>query len=105
MSDLGLLFLHLTGDFLAQTDWMSTKHTNRLALLVHCLTYTAIFAAAFWLSGIDAPTARWSIAVIFTSHVIADWRPWTLGSRWPHKAKVVDQTAHIGILFYLSFYM
>ncbi|MEM7134432.1 MAG: DUF3307 domain-containing protein [Chloroflexota bacterium] len=105
MSDLGLLLLHLIGDFAAQTDWMSTKHQNRFALLIHCLTYTAIFASGFWLAGVEPTTGLWCSGLIFLSHVVADWRPWTLGSRWHHKAMALDQTAHIGILFLISFYV
>ena len=103
MSDLGLIFLHLLGDFATQTDWMSTKHTNRLALLVHCITYTAVFGLGFAASGVGSQNLLIALTIIFVSHLAADWRPWQCGSRWHHKSIVVDQTVHIGILFLVSF--
>lgn len=100
MLPLELLLAHMVGDYIFQNDWMANnKFTNSWARLLHCAIYTTVFLPIIICYGpLDFWTQVLCFGLLFGSHTIIDsWR-WTLGSTWPPKAILVDQTLHLAIL-------
>ena len=65
-SILRLLFWHLVGDFVFQTDYLaSTKGKKWYSLFVHCALYALLFYFVFKLQ-------LWQAAVIFAVHIAVD---------------------------------
>ena len=81
-----IIFCHMIGDYVMQTDYMSReKGKNLWVLFVHCVCYCVPFYVCFGL--------RWQLAVIFVTHLIIDW-----GKEWKHWYGIFyDQYFHIMI--------
>ena len=88
---LNLIFCHLIGDYVLQTDFIAkTKGDNWYHLLVHCFLYIVPF---FYVFGIT-----WQLAVILITHIIID----SLKARYKIINYVTDQVLHyLVILVYL----
>lgn len=84
---LELLFCHLIGDYVLQTNYISdAKKKNWWHLIVHCILYTLPFYVCFALS--------WHLGVIFVAHIIID----AVKARYELINEGVDQMLHIALL-------
>lgn len=100
---LDLIAAHMVGDYILQWDWIAINKRKHLAVLIaHCILYAAPFALVS-LFHTDSPQKRtfFFVAIIFT-HFFVDKFNWQLGSPWPPKGILVDQTLHIVILAILA---
>ena len=88
---LNLIFCHLIGDYVLQTDFIAkTKGDNWYHLLVHCFLYIVPF---FYVFGIT-----WQLAVILITHIIID----SLKARYKIINYITDQVLHyLVMLVYL----
>ena len=88
---LKLLFCHLVGDYVLQSDFIAkTKGENWYHLLVHCVLYVLPFYIAFGLT--------WQLLFIFVVHVAVD----SLKARYNKISYVTDQYCHyFAMLVYL----
>lgn len=102
MIGLELLAAHMVGDYILQNDWMANrKQRSTMALLAHCLLYTMCFLPFLEYARTAVHAGLFS-ALLLLSHAIIDHRRWTLGSTWPPKALMIDQTLHIVVLAILA---
>ena len=82
-SVLKIIFCHLVGDYVLQSDFLAkTKGENWYHLLVHCALYCLPFYVAFGLS--------WKTAYIFIVHVITD----ALKARYKAMSYTRNQVIH-----------
>jgi hypothetical protein len=66
-----LVFAHLMGDFVLQTDFLAKlKGKCVYILLVHVFLWTGTVAAALLVFGLFAP---WKLAMLFVGHAVCDW--------------------------------
>lgn len=88
---LVLIFCHLVGDFVLQSDYIAkTKGENWYHLIVHCILYTLPFYLAFGFV--------WQFYVLLVSHFVID----SLKARFGKINYVQDQTMHYCVcLLYL----
>lgn len=88
---LKLLFCHLIGDYVMQSDFLAkTKGENWYHLFVHCALYCAPFYVLFGLT--------WQLFFIFAVHLIID----PLKARYNKISYTQDQLAHyLAMLVYL----
>lgn len=88
---LKLLFCHLVGDYVFQSDFIAkTKGENWYHLLVHCILYCLPFYVCF---GFD-----WRLLIILSSHLIVD----SLKARYKKINYIQDQIIHyITMLIYI----
>lgn len=86
-----LIFCHLVGDYVLQTDFIAkTKGENWYHLIVHCVLYCLPFFAFFGLT--------WQFSFIFITHMIID----LLKARYNKINYATDQILHyIVMLVYL----
>lgn len=86
-----LIFCHLVGDYVLQTDFIAkTKGENWYHLIVHCMLYCLPFFVLFGLT--------WQLSFIFITHVIID----PLKARYNKINYATDQLLHyIVMLVYL----
>ncbi len=62
---LKLVFCHLVGDYVLQSDFIAkSKGENWYHLLVHCLLYCLPFYIVFGLT--------WQLMAIFVTHIVID---------------------------------
>jgi hypothetical protein len=62
---LKLVFCHLVGDYVLQSDFIAkSKGENWYHLLVHCLLYCLPFFIVFGLT--------WQLMAIFVTHIVID---------------------------------
>ena len=88
---LKLVFCHLIGDYVLQSDFIArTKGENWYHLFVHCVLYCFPFYMCF---GID-----WRLLIILVAHLIID----PLKARYKKINYIQDQVIHyITMLIYL----
>ncbi len=88
---IALIFCHLVGDYVLQTDFIAkTKGENWYHLIVHCALYCLPFFLFFGLT--------WQLLFIFIMHVIID----PLKARYNKINYATDQLLHyIVMLVYL----
>lgn len=88
---LKLVFCHLVGDYVLQSDFIAkTKGENWYHLFVHCILYCLPFYVCF---GID-----WRLFIILAAHLIID----PLKARYKKISYTQDQVIHyITLLIYL----
>ena len=88
---LKLVFCHLVGDYVLQSDFIAkTKGENWYHLIVHCVLYCLPFYVCF---GID-----WRLLIILATHLIID----SLKARYKKISYIQDQVIHyIAMLIYL----
>jgi hypothetical protein len=80
---LKIVFCHLVGDYVFQSDFIATtKGKNWYHLFVHCVLYCLPFYIAF---GIN-----WQLLFIFVTHLIID----PLKARYNKINYVTDQVLH-----------
>ena len=86
-----LIFCHLVGDYVLQTDFIAkTKGKNWYHLIVHCVLYCLPFFVLFGLT--------WQLSFIFIMHMIID----PLKARYNKINYITDQLLHyIVMLVYL----
>lgn len=86
-----LIFCHLVGDYVLQTDFIAkTKGGNWYHLIVHCVLYCLPFFVLFGLT--------WQLSFIFITHMIID----PLKARYNKINYITDQLLHyIVMLVYL----
>ena len=85
---LNLIFCHLVGDFVLQSDFIAkTKGENWYHLFVHCMLYSLPFYIVFG--------ACWQIPMIVVSHFIID----AAKARYNQISYVADQCFHFNILW------
>lgn len=86
-----LIFCHLVGDYVLQTDFIAkTKGENWYHLIVHCVLYCLPFFVFFGLT--------WQLSFIFIIHMIID----PLKARYNKINYATDQILHyIVMLVYL----
>ena len=86
-----LIFCHLVGDYVLQTDFIAkTKGKNWYHLIVHCVLYCLPFFVLFGLT--------WQLSFIFIMHMIID----PLKARYNKINYITDQLLHyIVMLIYL----
>lgn len=86
-----LIFCHLIGDYVLQTDFIAkTKGTNWYHLIVHCVLYCVPFFVTYGLT--------WQLLFIFVTHMIID----PLKAKYNKINYVTDQSLHyIAMLVYL----
>lgn len=81
-----LLFCHMIGDYVLQTDFLArTKGENWWHLLVHCTLYIFPFYIAYGLC--------WQLATIWALHIIIDAGK----ARYKAISYPVDQTLHLAL--------
>ena len=84
---LKLVFCHLIGDYVLQSDFLATtKGENWYHLIVHCVLYSLPFYLVFGLT--------WQLAFIFAMHVVVD----ALKARYKKINYVGDQILHYLIM-------
>ena len=84
---LNLIFCHLIGDYVLQTDFIAkTKGDNWYHLLVHCFLYIVPFFYVFGMT--------WQLAVILITHIIID----SLKARYKIINYTTDQVLHYLIM-------
>jgi hypothetical protein len=75
-----LIFSHLVGDYVFQSDFIANfKGKLNFILMVHCGLWAGSISTGLWLSGLYSP---WAIPVLFVGHFYID--------RW--KARKEDKT-------------
>lgn len=80
---LKLLFCHLIGDYVLQTDFIAkTKGENWYHLFVHCILYCSPFYICFNLT--------WQLLLVFIVHVVTD----VLKARYNKINYMQDQLIH-----------
>lgn len=86
-----LIFCHLIGDYVLQTDYIAkTKGTNWYHLIVHCMLYCLPFFVIYGLT--------WQLLFIFVTHMIID----PIKARYNKINYITDQLLHyIVMLVYL----
>ncbi len=86
-----LIFCHLVGDYILQTDFIAkTKGENWYHLIVHCMLYCLPFFVLFGLT--------WQLSFIFITHMVID----PLKARYDKINYITDQLLHyIVMLVYL----
>ena len=78
-----LIFCHLIGDYVLQTDFIAkTKGTNWYHLVIHCMLYCLPFFIIFGLT--------WQLLFIFIMHMIID----PLKARYNKINYMTDQLLH-----------
>ena len=66
-----LLFGHLFGDYMFQSDWMAlNKKSNNVALMLHCIIYTTI--VCMFISLAEYELSTYQVIAIFASHILID---------------------------------
>lgn len=84
---LRLIFCHLIGDYVLQSDFIAnTKDKNWYHLIVHCMLYTLPFYVCFGLV--------WQLPVLLASHIVID----ALKARYKKLSYSQDQLLHYLIL-------
>lgn len=84
---LELIFCHLIGDYVLQSDYIATtKGDNWYHLLVHCFLYCVPFYVAFGVT--------WQLPIVFVVHVFVD----ALKARYKKINYTTDQILHYIIL-------
>lgn len=84
---LRLIFCHLIGDYVLQSDFIAnTKKDNWYHLIVHCTLYTLPFYVCFGLV--------WQLPVLLASHIVID----ALKARYKKLSYSQDQLLHYLIL-------
>ncbi len=88
---LTLIFCHLIGDYVLQTDYIAkTKGTNWYHLIVHCMLYCLPFFVIYGLT--------WQLLFIFVTHMVID----PIKARYNKINYITDQLLHyIVMLVYL----
>lgn len=86
-----LIFCHLIGDYVLQTDFIAkTKGTNWYHLIVHCMLYCLPFFVIYGLT--------WQLLFIFITHMVID----PIKARYNKINYITDQLLHyIVMLVYL----
>ena len=86
-----LIFCHLIGDYVLQTDYIAkTKGTNWYHLIVHCMLYCLPFFVIYGLT--------WQLLFIFVTHMVID----PIKARYNKINYITDQLLHyIVMLVYL----
>jgi len=80
---LKLIFCHLVGDYVLQSDFIArTKGENWYHLIVHCVLYCVPFYVAFGYT--------WHLTFIFLTHVIID----ALKAKYNKLDYATDQMLH-----------
>lgn len=80
---LKLLFCHLIGDYVLQSDFIAkTKGENWYHLFVHCVLYCLPFYLVFGVT--------WHLAVIFITHMLID----PMKARYNKISYTTDQVMH-----------
>lgn len=83
---LKLLFCHVVGDFLFQSEYIAKGKTkNWYLLFVHCVLYALPFYLCFGYS--------WQLIVIASLHFPID----AMKSRWGLLNETADQALHYGL--------
>ncbi len=88
--------LHLLLDFTLQTQWATTKATDRRALLVHSLVAGFLPLAGLGLAAGDPGLALAGGLAGFASHLVIDGCDKFGLPRWP--GLVVDQACHLAVI-------
>lgn len=82
-----LIFCHLVGDYVLQSDFIAkTKGENWYHLFVHCALYCLPFYLVFGLT--------WHLVIIFVSHLITD----PLKARYNKINYLTDQIVHYAVI-------
>lgn len=86
-----LIFCHLIGDYVLQTDFIAkTKGTNWYHLIIHCMLYCLPFFVIYGLT--------WQLLFIFITHMVID----PIKARYNKINYITDQLLHyIVMLVYL----
>ena len=86
-----IIFCHLIGDYVLQTDYLAkTKGQNLYHLIAHCFLYIVPF---YFVLGCD-----WRIGVLLITHFVVD----ALKARYKKIGYVTDQIIHYAVaLVYL----
>lgn len=89
---LKLLFCHLVGDYVLQSDFIAkTKGENWYHLFIHCTLYCLPFYLVFG--------ATWHLTVIFITHVIID----PMKARYNKISYPQDQVMHylVALIYFI----
>ena len=87
---IDLVFCHLIGDYVLQTDFIAkTKGENWYHLFVHCVLYILPFRIVYG--------ADYRLVILFATHIAID----ALKARYKRITYAQDQIAHYIIAFLL----
>ena len=85
-----LIFCHLIGDYVLQTDYIAkTKGTNWYHLIVHCMLYCLPFFVIYGLT--------WQLLFIFVTHMVID----PMKARYNKINYITDQLLHYIVMLHI----
>ena len=86
-----LVFCHLIGDYVLQSDFLATtKGKNWYHLIVHCALYCMPFTVVFGIT--------WHIGVLLATHIVVD----AMKARYGVLSYIGDQAFHYLILLFMN---
>ena len=99
MISFSLLTAHLWGDYVLQSDRMAARKLKCAGVrAAHVTVYTASFVIFSLKYGRTWPVRFRFLALVWLTHFLVDSFRFQLGSTWPFKPLLVDQTLHLTTL-------
>ena len=91
-----LFFAHAFGDFAFQSGWMGeNKRTNWIALIAHCVVWTACISIALQYLGLFHP---WHVLFLILGHAVMDKmksKHPAVGNYRSYRLMCIDQAFHM----------